>query len=72
MKGKDKKAIHSKTVAELVTLLREKREKLANVRMELSMNKAKNVHAAKALRREIAIIETIKKARQLAEELTNG
>ena len=72
MKGKDKKALHSKTVAELTSLSKEKQDKLANMRMELSMNKTKNVHAGKALKREIAIIETIKKVRQVAEELANG
>lgn len=72
MKGKDKKALHSKTVAELAVLLKEKRDQLADVRMELSTNKEKNVHAAKALRREIAILETMKKVRQLKEEVANG
>lgn len=72
MKGKDKKALHTKTPDELVTLLKQKREELARKKIEIRMNKEKNVHAGQMLKREIAIIETIKRARQLAEEVKNG
>ncbi|GEM_PF-2510480 len=73
MKNKDKKTLQSKTMAELISLLREKREHLAKIRMELSANKIKNIHAAAQTRGEIAIIETIKRARQLSEsEEKNG
>lgn len=64
MKGKDRKGLHSKTVEELNTLLREKKAALVKTRMELSMNKIKNVHTASAIRREIAIIETIKREKE--------
>lgn len=67
MKGRDKKGLHSKTIEELNTLLREKRVALVKTRMELSMNKIKNVHAASALRREIAMIETIKQEKEIAD-----
>lgn len=73
MKNKDKTTLQNKTMVELTSLLREKREHLAKTRMELSANKIKNIHAAAQIRSEIAIIETIKRARQLAEsEGKNG
>lgn len=73
MKSKDKKTLQSKTMAELISLLREKREQLAKAKMELSTNKIKNIHAAAQIRGEIAIIETLKRARQLSEsEVKNG
>lgn len=65
MKGKDKKALHSKTPAELNALLKEKKDQLVRAKMELALNKIKNVHAAKLIRQEIAIIETIKKELEL-------
>lgn len=73
MKSKDKRTLQSKTMAELISLLREKREQLAKAKMELSTNKIKNIHAAAQIRGEIAIIETIKRVRQLSEsEVKNG
>lgn len=68
MKGKDKKAIQSKTAAELGILLKEKQQELGRVRMELAMNKIKNVHAASLLRHEIARIETARKISEAKEE----
>lgn len=65
MKGNDKKTLHTKTVSELASLLRQKREQLAKTRMELSMNKIKNVHAAAVIRRDIAIIETVMKEKEI-------
>lgn len=73
MKSKDKKTLQSKTMAELISLLREKHEQLAKAKMELSTNKIKNIHAAAQIRGEIAIIETIKRTRQLSEsEVKSG
>jgi ribosomal protein L29 len=68
MKGKDKKALQGKTLAEIETLLREKRGQLVKVRMERALNKIKNVHTGLAIRREIAILETVKRAHKLKEE----
>ena len=64
MKGKDKKTMTSKTVAELVALLKEKRNELMKTHMDLAMNKIKNVHAAKLIRRDIRILETIKQGKE--------
>ena len=72
MKGKDRKALHSKTKEELNTLLKQKREELANKKIEIKMGKEKNVHAGRMLGREIAIMETLKRAHELAEEEKNG
>ena len=68
MKSKDKKAIHSKTVPELLVLLRQKREELVKSRLELRMNKVKNVHKVLSLRKEIAIMETIKREKEFLDE----
>lgn len=65
MKSKDKKTLQSKTVDELVTLLREKRSELAKIRMDLVTNKVKNTHAGRAIRHQIAILETIKKEKEI-------
>ena len=65
MKTKDKKALHSKTVAELNMLLSEKKVLLVKTRMELGINKIKNVHAARSIARDIAIFETIKRQKEL-------
>lgn len=64
MKGKDKKALHGKTVAELISLLSQKREELVKTRMELSMNKIKNVHAKAGIRRDIVMIQTVMKQKE--------
>lgn len=66
MKGKDKKTLHTKTIAELTSLLQQKREELAKKKMEMRMSKVKNVHTGTMLRREIAIMETIKKEKEIA------
>ena len=68
MKSKDKKAIHSKTVPELLVLLRQKREELVKSRLELRMNKVKNVHKVLSLRKEIAVMETIKREKEFLDE----
>jgi len=68
MKGNDKKALHSKTIAELVAMLSEKRNELVKISMEASLHKVKNVHAVASLKNQIAIIETIKREK----EITNG
>ncbi|MBI2036619.1 50S ribosomal protein L29 [Candidatus Microgenomates bacterium] len=73
MKSKDKKALQGKTMAELVAFLKEKREQLIKVKMEAGTNKIKNIHAGAQIRGEIAIIETIKRTRELAkDEVKNG
>ena len=68
MKGKDKKALHTKTLAELNSLLSAKRGELIKARMELKMNKTKNVHLGQTLRNEIARIQTIMRIK----EISNG
>ena len=66
MKGKDKKALHSKTIGELGTLLREKRQELVKNQLEIRSGKQKNVHTKAVLRRDIAMLETIKRAKETA------
>lgn len=68
VKGKDKKALHSQTTAQLLTLLREKQGELVKVRMDIATRKAKNVHAKKTLRREIAVLMSIKRIKELQHD----
>jgi ribosomal protein L29 len=53
------KQIATKTVKELKTQLREMRLEWLKLKMELKVNKAKDVHAARKKRKEIAFIQTI-------------
>lgn len=65
MKGNDKKALHTKTLAELQVFLNEEKALLLKTRMEAALQKVKNVHAVLLIRRKIAIIETIKREKEL-------
>lgn len=69
MKTKDKKALQSKTLVELATLLREKRNELVKTTMNASLNKVKNVHLTFTLRKEIAYIQTAMRVLELAGEV---
>lgn len=65
MKGKAKSDLHTKTIAEFETLLKEKQAALVKTKMEKALNKIKNVHAVKLIRREIAIIQTMKREKEI-------
>jgi large subunit ribosomal protein L29 len=53
--------LRQKTKPELETLLKELREKLRQMRFDLSAGKVKNVREIRMLRKDIARILTIKK-----------
>ncbi|OGH20073.1 MAG: 50S ribosomal protein L29 [Candidatus Levybacteria bacterium RIFCSPHIGHO2_02_FULL_37_13] len=59
MKTKEKLAFRSKTLVELKTLLREGKNALYLLKIELSQNKLKNLRSIFLKRKEMAIIATI-------------
>lgn len=59
MKAQVKKELHTKTVAELVTQLKEARESLRVLRLEKEMGRLKNTSSLGQKRAEIAVVNTI-------------
>ena len=59
MKTKDIKALHAKTLEELKTLLKETKDALYLLKLEISQNKLKNPREIFWKRKEMAIIATI-------------
>jgi ribosomal protein L29 len=59
MKTQIKKELHTKTVAELVTQLKDAREGLRVLRLEKEMGRLKNTSALSQKRVEIAVVNTI-------------
>lgn len=59
MKKTEFAKLKNQTVAELAKTLVESREKLVKLNHDIAGNKVKNVHSARALRRDIARIMTL-------------
>jgi len=59
MKTKDKQAIRAKTLEELKTFLKEAKDALYLLKLEMSQNKLKNLRSIFWKRKEIARIATI-------------
>jgi len=59
MKTKDKQGLHSKTLEELKLLLKETKDALYLLKIEMSQNKLKNLRSIFWKRKEMAIIATI-------------
>lgn len=58
MKKKDKQGLREKSADELKTLLKEKRDKLFELRLDKEQNKLKNTRLLFLTRKEIAFILT--------------
>jgi ribosomal protein L29 len=67
MKTQIKKELHTKTVAELVTQLKDARENLRVLRLEKEMGRLKNTSALSQKRVEIAVVNTIIKEKAFKE-----
>lgn len=67
MKTKIKKELFAKTIPELKTMLKEKRDELFSLNQELSRKKLKNTRLVFWKRKEIAVILTILKEKELFE-----
>ncbi|MBL7158973.1 50S ribosomal protein L29 [Candidatus Microgenomates bacterium] len=62
------KELRQKDMAELKTLLVQKRKKIIEKRFDLKLKKTKNVHEGKSIRKEIARILTIIKEKESVRE----
>lgn len=70
--GKKTKSLGEKSDQELVKLLAEKRRKLVDYQMEKSTLKLKKVQIISQVRREIARILTLLRAREIRASLEGG
>ncbi len=64
MKKKEKEELHTKEIQELTALLKEARQALASLVFEAAQHKLKNTRSVFLKRKEIAVIETILKAKE--------
>ncbi len=67
MKTKEKKDLHTKSLAELKTLLKNAKEELFNDRLEKAQNKLKNPRKIFIKRKEIAQILTVMKEKEFVK-----
>ena len=68
MKSKDIKALHSKDMPELRKMLKEVQTHLADARLEQSMFKLKNTRSLFTKRKEMAVIKTIMKEKEMEHD----
>ena len=71
MKTKDKQAIRAKTLEELKTFLKEAKDALYLLKLEMSQNKLKNLRSIFWKRKEMAIIATIIKEKEFKHVKNN-
>lgn len=62
-----KKTLINKTVKELVDLLKVAKTEWLKLKFDLKVNKLKNIHEAKIKRKEIALIQTLIRQKELGE-----
>lgn len=67
MKAKDKKELHSKSVAELSKLVAEAKDALSGLTLDKAQNKLKNTRSLFVKRKEIAQMLTIMRIKTLSE-----
>jgi large subunit ribosomal protein L29 len=65
MKSKEKKDLFTKSEKELVKILKETREALFNFKLDLTQNKLKNTRQIFWKKKEIALILTVLKEKEL-------
>jgi len=68
MKFNEIKELHNKSLTELKTLLKEAKNELAKLKMDLAVKKLKNVHAVLLKRRDISRLMTVIREKELMEE----
>ncbi len=64
MKKKELQDLKNKTMVEVDKEIHDKRERLLNLRMDLSLGKVKNISEIKELKKSIAQLLTIKKMKE--------
>ena len=65
MKTKDKKDLHTKSIIELRTMLKNLKDAVFTAKLEKSQNKLKNTSSLAVKRKEIAQILTIMKEKEI-------
>ena len=68
MKTKEKKDLHTKSIAELRTMLKNAKDAVFTAKLEKSQNKLKNTSSLFLKRKEIAQILTIMKEKEIENE----
>lgn len=68
MKRKNKTAINSMSQSELVKLITEEKHTLADYLVNRYSKQSKNVREATAMRRKIAVAQTVLRAKELLHE----
>jgi len=71
MKTKDKKELSTKTIKELKMLLKEKKNELFSLIQEHAQKKLKNTRSIFWKKKEIAVISTILREKELFEDAEN-
>lgn len=64
MKKQELKNLRTKTIPELETLIKERREEMAKLKIDQALKKNKNVHLYSAKRRDLAQILTVLKEKK--------
>ena len=64
MKNKELNDLKNKTMVEIDKEINERRERLLNLRMDLSLGKVKNISEIKELKKSIAQLLTVKKTKE--------
>ncbi|MFC1727534.1 50S ribosomal protein L29 [Patescibacteria group bacterium] len=65
MKLKQIKALHSKSVKELMELLKKTEKELVSLKMDLGIGKLKNVRQVREKKRDLARVKTILRKKEL-------
>lgn len=68
MKTKEKKDLHTKSIVELRTMLKNAKDVIFTAKLEKSQNKLKNTRSLSLKRKEIAQILTIMKEKEIENE----
>lgn len=68
MKAKGKKELINKSLIELKTLLKQAKEELLKLKIDLVSKKLKNVHSYALKRKEIAQISTVIREKELTKK----
>jgi ribosomal protein L29 len=68
MKKKEKTSIHSMKATELIKMISDAKKELAKIRVNRYSKQSKNVHEGTALKRKIAIAQTVLQEKELVHE----
>jgi len=68
MKKKELSALHGMKPIELIKVIREEKQKLADYLINRYSKQSKNVHEAQAHKRKIAVASTVLRSKELSHE----